>query len=301
MTRRVQQLCDKGHDLLERAENDFCVLVRLGPTSSDTVIHECLKRIDDMLVLVQDADETFDKAIKAGAYYDLRGDADEGMQHSDELRQALEKQEIRLLHENDEFRRPLKIFANFVRLENADDFAMIHDHDKQRRLNDYFATVLLQAYMRRKAERVRFCAISQRSIKAGGRFVPVSSPASLALAPLNDNHSHISAQRAGMQSSRIALLRTQQLEDHLGYSLMSPTSPVSPHSPLRGLANAGGLDPLYIAEQTLSPRGLLYHRRRRIGFEKAGGGDADGTPSKCGDSSRGSSAWPGGPPVDFGW
>ena len=129
MTRRVQQLCDKGHDLLERAENDFCVLVRLGPTSSDTVIHECLKRIDDMLVLVQDADETFDKAIKAGAYYDLRGDADEGMQHSDELRQALEKQEIRLLHENDEFRRPLKIFANFVRLENADDFAMIHDHD----------------------------------------------------------------------------------------------------------------------------------------------------------------------------
>ena len=35
-------------------------------------------------------------------------------------------------------------YADFVRLENADDFAMIHDHNRQRKLNDYFACVILQ-------------------------------------------------------------------------------------------------------------------------------------------------------------
>jgi hypothetical protein len=309
MKRRVQQLCDQGHEQLECAEKAFCVLAQLGPTSSDTVMHECMQHIHEILVLVDEADETFDRAIKAGAYYGLRGDADEGMQHGQELHEALAKQEARLQRENNAFRRPLKVFANFVRLENADEFAMIHEHDKQRRLNDYFAAVLLQAYVRRKAERVRFCAISQRSRKAGGRFVPVSAPASLALAPLDDNHSHITAQRAGMQSNRIALLRTQQLQDHLGFSLMSPTSPVSPHSPLRGLAPEGRLDPLYVAEQTLSPRGLLYAGRGRENGgngAKAGGGHGGGgsTPSQYADSSRCSSAGGPlglGPPVDFGW
>ena len=35
-------------------------------------------------------------------------------------------------------------YADFVRLENADDFATIHDHDRQRKLNEYFACVILQ-------------------------------------------------------------------------------------------------------------------------------------------------------------
>jgi hypothetical protein len=324
MKRRVEQLCDQGHDLLERAEEKYDELQQLGPVSSDTLIHDCINRVNDIVLLIGEADEIFDKAIKAGSYYNLRGDADEGTQHGDELRLALETQEMRLLEENDEFRRPLKTFANFVRLENADDFAMIHDHNRQRKLNAYFAAVLLQAYTRRKAERVRFCAISQRSSKAGGRFVPVSCPASLALAPLNENHRHISAQRAGMKSNRIALLRTQQLEDHLGFSIMSPTSPVSHGSPLGG---RGRLDPLEVADHTLSPRGLLYlGRGGRGGGGGGGGGGGRGggrgvrrihggdegatdvaTPSRHTQSSRGSSAGPdfketpGGPPIDFGW
>lgn len=67
---------------------------------------------------------------------------------------------------------------------------------------------------------------------------------------------HISTHRAGLQSNRIALLRAKQLQDHLGFSIMSPTSPVSPTSPLRGLVHTeAGLDPHSVA-QMQSPQGV---------------------------------------------
>jgi len=220
MMRRVQGVCDKAHALLSEGERRCDYLQQYGPMSSDTVIHDCVGRVDDILQLVDEADELFDKAVKAGAYYDLRGSADEGINDGIELRTKLEHQEARLHHENELFRRPLKVFANFVRLENADDFALIHDHDRQRRLDAYFATVILQAYTRRKQERVRFCAVVARSNRLG-RFVPVSSKGILAMAPLSQDHKHIMAQRAGFVSHRITLLRTHQLQTHLGFSIMS--------------------------------------------------------------------------------
>jgi hypothetical protein len=170
--------------------------------------------------------------------------------------------------ENVELRRPLRVFANFVRLENANEFAMLHDHDRLRKLDQYFATVLLQAYARKKQERVRFCALRTRSEKGGGRFVPVSSQASLAMGPLDHNHQHIVPHRAGLLSHRVALMRQQQLQEHLGFSLMSPTSPISPTSPLR--ADPRRSDAQFVAEQIMSPRGMLYRRGRHLQVDTDG-------------------------------
>ena len=46
--------------------------------------------------------------------------------------------------ENWELRRPVRTFASFVRLENADAFADLFDHDRLRMLGEYFGAVLLQ-------------------------------------------------------------------------------------------------------------------------------------------------------------
>ena len=282
------QLCDKGHGAIEEAERQYEILLSVGPITSDTLIRKCVGRIDEILILLEEAEGFFDKAIKAGSYYGLKGTADDGMAEGDDLRVRLDSQEERLVNillpppknvvesflpaiypsyisvslcgvrvqyqEDEEFRRPLKVFASklpctinctlnasialkfivhtlpilnlkylagsdFVRLENADDFAMMHHHDRQRKLNEYFASILLQvskrlcrahccpsvillpvsaslysknkvhcqAYVRRKQERIRFCAVSARSLHLG-RFVPISSQASLGLAPLNDSH-----------------------------------------------------------------------------------------------------------------
>ena len=259
--RRVQQLCDKGHDLLKEAERQFANLILVGPIRSDTIIHNCVTCVDEIAIVVEEADELFDKAIKAGAYYSERGTTDKGLAHGEDLRIRLMQEEKRCMKENDDFRQPLKVFANFVRLENADDFAMIHDHPRQRLLNTFFASVLLQAYARRKQERIRFGAMSKRSAAIGGRFIPVSSKQMLALAPLNDQHQNIMAHRAGLASNRITLLRQQQLSEHLGFAIMSPTSPISHTSPLRHGAGSSGLDPHFVAEQIYSPRGMLYAAR----------------------------------------
>jgi hypothetical protein len=84
--------------------------------------------------------------------------------------------------------------------------------------------------------------------KCNSYCLPVSPKYSLGL------EQHITTHRAGLQSNRIALLRAKQLQDHLGFSIMSPTSPVSPTSPLRWLVHteAGSEH----AAQMQSPQGV---------------------------------------------
>ena len=268
MQRRVQDLCDKGYEILEAVEDQLEKLKEMGPITSDVHIDSCMGEVAGASALLVHAEDVFDKAVKAGAYYSLRGDADDGVDSADEKRHRLQEEEERLLMENVELRRPLRVFANFVRLENANEFAMLHDHDRLRKLDQYFATVLLQAYARKKQERVRFCALRTRSEKGGGRFVPVSSQASLAMGPLDHNHQHIVPHRAGLLSHRVALMRQQQLQEHLGFSLMSPTSPISPTSPLR--ADPRRSDAQFVAEQIMSPRGMLYRRGRHLQVDTDG-------------------------------
>ena len=63
-------------------------------------------------------------------------------------------------------------------------------------------------------------------------------------------------------------MRQQQLQEHLGFSLMSPTSPISPTSPLR--ADPRRSDAQFVAEQIMSPRGMLYRRGRHLQVDTDG-------------------------------
>ena len=79
------------------AERKHEIVLGIGPITSDMVFEKCIGRIDEIRTLIEKADETFDRAIKAGSYYDLRGTADDGMAHSDDLNSRLDDQEARLV------------------------------------------------------------------------------------------------------------------------------------------------------------------------------------------------------------
>jgi hypothetical protein len=55
-------------------------------------------RIDEIVILLDQAEGFFDKAIKAGSFYGLRGTADDGMAEGDDLRIRLDSQEERLVN-----------------------------------------------------------------------------------------------------------------------------------------------------------------------------------------------------------
>lgn len=91
------QICDQAHETLDEAERQHKIVLDIGPITADTLITQCIEQIDEIRTLIQKADETFDKAIKAGAYYDLRGSADDGMADCDNLNRRLEDEEARLV------------------------------------------------------------------------------------------------------------------------------------------------------------------------------------------------------------
>ena len=71
---------------------------------------------------------------------------------------------------------------------------------------------------------------------------------------------------AGFISHRTALLQAQQLQQHLGFSILSPSSPISPSSPLRHYINSPTRpDPNFVAEQMMSTR----HARIRGAKDKS--------------------------------
>ena len=77
--------------------NSASNLHQMGPKTSDTHIIECIARIDEISAVLDQADEIFEKGIRAGAYYGLRGDVDEGMELADGLRVKLQEQHVRLM------------------------------------------------------------------------------------------------------------------------------------------------------------------------------------------------------------
>ena len=82
---------------MDEAERKHDIVLGIGPITSDLLITQCIGHIDEIRKLIEKADETFDRAIKAGAYYDLRGTADDGMTHCDDLSRRLDDQEARLV------------------------------------------------------------------------------------------------------------------------------------------------------------------------------------------------------------
>ena len=91
------QICDQAHETLDEAERQHKIVLGIGPITANTLITQCIEQTDEIRALIQKADETFDKAIKAGAYYDLRGSADDGMADCDDLNRRLEAEEARLV------------------------------------------------------------------------------------------------------------------------------------------------------------------------------------------------------------
>lgn len=181
--------CDMS-DSRKRSRN-----YRYGPRTSDTHIEECMSKVYGASLALEAAEQLYNQAVQAGSYYDITESAPEGLDACDELRAELEEEEGRMLREDESFRRDLSTFSKFVRLENAEQYHAGHAHNKTRVLTRYFAAVLLQAYVRRKHERVRYCTITQRSKLTGGRFIPVSSKQNLAFAPVNAGHLRITPAR----------------------------------------------------------------------------------------------------------
>ena len=83
--------------MIQTAEQKYLVLLGIGPITSDTLISLCLKHIEEIASLVEEADEFYDKAIKAGSYYNLKGTSDAGVTSADNLRFRLETQQTRLV------------------------------------------------------------------------------------------------------------------------------------------------------------------------------------------------------------
>jgi len=257
---RVRSLCGKGERVLEDAEELLLsVLVHTGPVSSDTHIDGCYEVAADVGQLIDEAEDIVAQAVQAGSYYDIRAEADVLVARCQATRARLAEEETRCEAEDQAFRHPLTTFSRFTRLANPEDFAKMHSHEKQRQLNDYFAVVLLQAYVRRKQERVRYCAARLRA-KRTGRFIPVTSPATMAFAPTDSDHARISPVKAGFASDRITRMRAQYLGQlraaqnaTIGSSIRTPTA-ASSSSPTRSPPPMGMRDPVSPFRPQLPPR-----------------------------------------------
>ena len=140
---------------------------------------------------------TYGGRAQAGSFYDIRANADALLEACEAHRSTLAAQEARVAEEDAAFRAPLLTFSRFTRLANADAFAHMHDHERQRALNDYFAAVLLQAYVQRKQARLRYCAARLRAQRTG-RFIPITSHVAHAFAPPAAELERISPQKAGL-------------------------------------------------------------------------------------------------------
>jgi hypothetical protein len=153
---------------------------------------------------------TYGGRAQAGSFYDIRANADALLEACEAHRSTLAAQEARVAEEDAAFRAPLLTFSRFTRLANADAFAHMHDHERQRALNDYFAAVLLQAYVRRKQARLRYCAARLRAQRTG-RFIPITSHVAHAFAPPAAELERISPQKAGLSPPRVRFIRAQHV------------------------------------------------------------------------------------------
>lgn len=195
MVQRVLSICARADESLASAAKLVQKLSKYGPVRSDTHIDACLSRVGEAMAELDVAEDTYNQAVQAGSYYDISEGAPDGLDRCDELRGQLEEEEARMMNEDKNFRHDLSTFSKFVRLENAQQYPLSHAHNKTRVLTRYFAAVLLQAYVRRKHDRVRYCSLIRRSKLTGGRFIPVSSKQSLTFAPVNAQHDLISPTR----------------------------------------------------------------------------------------------------------
>lgn len=146
---------------VQHRQSLMCVLFLqlIGPLCSDTHVEECMQIVGTVAKELEDAEDGYNQALQAGSYYNVTEGASEGLDSCDALRKVLEVEESRMLREDVEFRSKMTIFSKFVRLENAETYPQMHGHQKVRTLTRYFAAVVLQAYVRRKQERVRFCSL----------------------------------------------------------------------------------------------------------------------------------------------
>lgn len=175
MVARVKEICEEGHEELNKGEELLEACERTGPLKSDHEIQKCLRLVAATNDRLEAGETLFRKAERAGEYYGIKEGVNEGLARAEELRDRLDVEEARMLEEDRQFRAPLSLFAGFTRLENAEAFANANQHPQQRGMTKYFAAVLLQAYVRRKQDRINYALICRRRERVGGRFVPLGT------------------------------------------------------------------------------------------------------------------------------